>query len=128
VQRSFINILSENVAKTADFYQNLLGMKCHFAADWFIILTHDDIAGLELGILQKDHETVPEGIRSSPAGMIVTFVVEDCDKVHEIAVKLGANIIQPPTDMFYGQRRMLVSDPEGTVLDISAPTAAVSGM
>ena len=123
MQRQFINILSTDVAATADFYQTLLGMSRHFDSDWFVILTHPGIEGLEYGILQRDHGIVPEDVRAAPAGVIVTFVVADCDAVHDTAKTLGAEVIEPPTDMPYGQRRMLLRDPDGTVLDISAPTA-----
>lgn len=125
MQRSFTNILCENIEASASFYEALLGMKRHFSSDWFIILTHDNIDGLEFGLLDKSHETVPKNVSASPAGVIVTFVVDDCDNAHKKAIELQADIIKPPTDMFYGQRRMLLKDPEGTVLDISAPTAPV---
>lgn len=128
MNRSFTNILCNNTEATARFYEALLGMKRHFDSDWFIILTHENIAGLEFGLLDKTHETVPEDIRSAPAGVIVTFVVEDCDQTYAKATELQADIIEPPTDMFYGQRRMLIRDPEGTVLDISAPTAPMQSM
>jgi uncharacterized glyoxalase superfamily protein PhnB len=42
------------------------------------------------------------------------------------ALAAKASIIEPPTDMPYGQRRMPVRDPDGTVLDISAPTASIA--
>ena len=123
MERQFTNILCADVNATADFYQTVLGMRRHFDSDWFVILTHNDIDGLEYGLLQKDHDIVPAEIRAAPAGIIVTFVVADCDAVHQKAIAANAKIIEPPTDMPYGQRRMLLRDPEGTVLDVSAPTA-----
>lgn len=125
MQRCFTNILSSDVEVTASFYENLLGMKRHFNSDWFVILTHSDVSGLELGLLQRDHAIVPPLIQAKPAGVMVTFVVDDCDKVHEKAIGLEAEIIEEPIDMPYGQRRMLLRDPDGTVLDVSAPTAPV---
>ncbi len=123
MQRSFINILSSNVERSARFYEELLGMHRHFAADWFVIMSHHDIPGLEYGILQRDHEIVPAPLQAAPSGVIVTFVVADCDEVARKAEEIGAKVISPPTDMPYGQRRMLVEDPDGTAIDISAPTA-----
>jgi predicted enzyme related to lactoylglutathione lyase len=123
MQRAFVNLLSGSVNTAADFYQNLLGMTRHYDSDWFIILTHPDIPGLEYGILQRNHPIVPAAVQTAPAGLIMTFVVKDCDIIHQRAQRLGADIIEAPTDMPYGQRRMLVRDSDGTVLDISAPTA-----
>ena len=126
MQRSFTNVLSGDVQKTSAFYENLLGMTRHFDSDWFVILTHEGIEGLEFGILQRDHAIVPPDIRAAPAGLIVTFVVTDCDEVYRRALAAKASVIEPPTDMPYGQRRMLLRDPDGTVLDVSAPTAPMA--
>ena len=125
MQRAFVSVLSGSVEAAASFYQDLLGLTRHFDSDWFIILTHPDIAGMEFGILQRDHDIVPVSAQTAPSGVMMTFVVEDCDKVHARARVLGATIIQEPTDMPYGQRRMLVCDLDGTMVDISAPTAPV---
>lgn len=125
MNRCFSNILSKNVSATAIFYEELLGMKRHFDSDWFVILTHDDVEGLELGVLQRDHEIVPEAVRAAPAGVMITFVVDDCDVIYERALKQGVVVVETPADMPYGQRRMLLKDPDGTVVDISAPTAPI---
>lgn len=125
MNRCFSNILSKNVSATATFYEELLGMKRHFDSDWFVILTHANIEGLELGVLQRDHEIVPEAARAAPAGVMLTFVVDDCDAIHERALKQGALVVETPVDMPYGQRRMLLKDPDGTIVDVSAPTAPI---
>lgn len=121
MNRCFTNILSTDVDRAAQFYQELLGMQRHFDSDWFVILTHPERKDLELGILERDCDAVPEIIRANPAGIIVTFVVENLDTVHKQASALGAEILEEPTDMFYGQRRMLLSDPDGTTIDVSSP-------
>ncbi|WP_025898639.1 VOC family protein [Sneathiella glossodoripedis] len=122
MQRSFTNILCDSPHVTASFYEQLLGMKRHADFGWFIILTHEDIPSLEFGFLDRFHETVPNEVSAKPTGVIVTFVVEDVVKCYETAQEMQADIIQPPTDMFYGQRRMLIRDPEGTVIDVSSLT------
>ena len=120
MKRCFTNILSDDVEKTAQFYESLLGMKRDFNSDWFVTLVHDEAKGFELGILKKTHDTVPANIRKKPAGIILTFVVSDCETVFERATQQGMHIIEPPTDMPYGQRRVLLRDPDGTVVDISS--------
>jgi len=120
MQRCFTNILSENVDNTAKFYELILNMKRHFDSDWFVILTHDELNNFEFGILQRQNDIVPEAIRKAPAGVIVTFVVSDCDVVYERASKLDNVIIEPPTNMPYGQRRILLRDPDGTIIDVSS--------
>ncbi len=121
MDRCFTSILSDNVGRSAEFYTEVLEMQRHFDSDWFVILTHPDIDGLEFGVLQRNHDVVPQAIRDTPSGIIVTFVVSDCDEVHARARAYDADVLEPPTDMFYGQRRMLLRDPDGTIVDVSSP-------
>lgn len=122
MQRTFTSILCENQARTASFYEQLLGMERHADFGWFIILTHQNMPGLEFGLVDRAHETVPSELASAPAGVIITFVVDDVAQSFGLARTMGAEIVQEPTDLFYGQRRMLLRDPEGTIIDISSPT------
>ena len=122
MNRMFTNLLCGDVAACAAFYQDLLGMTRHFDSDWFVILTHPEMSGCEFGLLQRDSEIVPASLRAAPQGVMLTFVVEDVHGVFAKAQALGARVIEPPTEMFYGQTRFLVFDPEGAVVDVSAPT------
>ncbi|MEL7216296.1 MAG: VOC family protein [Pseudomonadota bacterium] len=124
VNRCFANIVTSNVPAVASFYETLLGMERHADFGWFVILTHAGMPGLELGVLDRESELTPEAARGAPGGVMLTFVVEDVDAVAAQASALGADILEPPTDMPYGQRRMLLRDPAGTVLDVSSPKAA----
>ncbi len=121
MKRAFTNILSGDVEGTAEFYQNLLGMKRTGDFGWFIILSHDDMPAFEMGVLEKGHDTIPRGLSSSPAGCILTFVVNDLEAVHVRAISMQAEILQEPTDLPYGQRRLMLRDPAGSVVDVSSP-------
>lgn len=120
MQRCFTNILSNDVEKTAVFYEQILAMDRQFDSDWFVVLTHKSNKSLELGILSRDHKFVPECVRNPPTGIMITFVVDDCDSIHERAIDQGVQIIEAPNDMPYGQRRMLILDPDGTMVDVSS--------
>jgi len=121
VNRAFLNILTADVATTAQFYQDLLGM--HRVGDfgWFVILSHEELPQLEMGVLDRDHATIPKGMATAPAGFIATFVVDDVEQVYARAIAMEVEIIEKPTDLVYGQRRLLLRDPAGAVVDVSAP-------
>lgn len=121
MNRAFTNILTKDVAITAQFYQDLLGMKRVGDFGWFVVLSHDDMPQFELGILDQYHETIPETVSAEPTGIIVTFVVDDVEEVHSQAVAMEAEIIEKPNDLPYGQRRLLLRDPTGAVVDVSSP-------
>lgn len=124
MNRAFVNILSRDVGQTVSFYESLLGMTRAHDFGWFVILTHPDLASLEFGVLDRAHETAPaDPAASTRGGVMVTFVVDDVEQCYARAKDLGSVIIAPPTDMPYGQRRMLLRDPDGTIVDVSAPVA-----
>jgi predicted enzyme related to lactoylglutathione lyase len=121
MNRAITNILCSNVAETAQFYQDLLGMKRAGDFGWYIILSHDEMPRFEMGVLKQDHETIPSEVSSHPAGTILTFVVKDVEEIHRRATRMKAEIIQEPTDLPYGQRRLMLRDPAGTAVDVSSP-------
>lgn len=120
MQRCFTNILTTDVAATAAFYETLLGLTPKFSSDWFVNLADPQNPALELGILEQTNDIVPAGARNAPAGVMLTFVVDDCNAVHARALAENANIIEAPQDMPYGQRRMILRDPAGTFVDVSS--------
>lgn len=122
ISRSFVNICSDRLAETRDFYVDLLGFEVGFDSDWFVQLSAPD-SEATIGIMRRDHELVPEQVRGAASGLYVTVVVDDVEPVFARAEKLGAQVVEPPTDLFYGQRRMLVTDPNGVLVDVSSPTA-----
>jgi predicted enzyme related to lactoylglutathione lyase len=52
---------------------------------------------------------------------MITFVVDNCGVSLRAALKHGARVIEEPQNMPYGQRRALVYDLAGTIVDISSP-------
>ncbi|WDR03037.1 VOC family protein [Devosia algicola] len=121
MNRAFTNILCSDVQGTAQFYQDLLGMKRAGDFGWFIVLSHDEMPNFEMGVLSKDHETIPAGLSSGPGGSILTFVVNDLEDVHAKAISMQAEIIQEPMELPYGQRRLMLRDPAGFAVDVSSP-------
>ncbi|MDX8350462.1 VOC family protein [Cognatiyoonia sp. IB215446] len=121
MNRSFSNILTSDVSNTAQFYEDLLGMKRTGDFGWFVILSHDDMPEFELGILDRDHDTIPADVAADTSGIVLTFVVASIEDVQDQANAMKAEIIDGPTDLPYGQRRLMVRDPAGTAVDVSAP-------
>ncbi len=121
MNRLFCNILADNVAPVAEFYERTFGMRRHFDSDWFVLLVHDDLPGHEYGILKRDADIVPEHARTGSGGCLITFVVADCRETLARAEQNGALVVEAPKLMPYGQWRALVRDPAWTLIDISSP-------
>lgn len=120
IQRAFASIFSDDLPATRDFYVSLLGWKVQFDSEWFTHLQAPEASAVELGILKRDHDIVPEAFRDAPRGTMITVVVDDVDAVFAEANRRGLAIVEPPRDLFYGQRRMLLTDPAGTLVDVSS--------
>jgi len=120
IQRSFYSLFSEDPASTAEWYRSHFGFEVTFDSDWFVHLRAPANELLELGIIDRSHEIVPEAHRLAPAGGMLTLVVDDVDEVHRRLVADGHHVIEEPRDLFYGQRRMLLADPTGALVDVSS--------
>lgn len=114
------NICSDDLVRSRDFYTKLFDFDVNFDSDWFVHLVSKD-KKLELGIIHRTNDMVPKGFQNSPQGFYITFVVEDVEEQFKIASSESFEIVSEPSDTFYGQRRLLLKDPDGTLVDISAP-------
>ncbi|MEM8560923.1 MAG: VOC family protein [Pseudomonadota bacterium] len=119
--RILTNICSDDLPASKAFYIELLGFEVKFDSDWYVQLRSGSDSDSEYGIIQRNHELIPEDYRSAPTGMYVTFVVEDVDAVFAKANEMQLEIVRTPKNEFYGQRRFLLKDPNGCLLDICSP-------
>ncbi|MEM6865442.1 MAG: VOC family protein [Bacteroidota bacterium] len=120
IDRLLINICSDNLAASRDFYTKLFDFQVEYDSDWFVHLLSQD-KKLELGIIKRTNEIVPREFQQSPKGFYITFVVDSTDDVFSIAKSENFEIFKEPSDTFYGQRRLLLKDPDGSLVDVSSP-------
>lgn len=112
--------LSDNLVSAKEWYVDRLGYQVDFDSDWFVQLRSPTAGGVELGILLKGHSLVPAPYRQATAGVMLTVVVDDVESVYAKVRAAGDPIVEPPTNQFYGQRRLLVIDPDGMLVDVSS--------
>ncbi len=121
LSRNFYCVLSDDLRATRDWYVNLLGYVADFDSDWFVHLQAPGQEQVELGIMARSSELIPQAHRARPVGGMLTVVVDDVDDLYRRAIGGGYQVLEPPRDLFYGQRRMLAKDPNGMLVDISSP-------
>jgi catechol 2,3-dioxygenase-like lactoylglutathione lyase family enzyme len=119
--RLLINLCSDRLVESRDFYISLLGCEVSFDSDWYVQLRSPLDPSLEFGIIRRSHELVPAQYQQTPTGLYSTFVVRDVDAVYQKAIAMGLKILQEPKNEFYGQRRFLTVDPNECLVDISTP-------
>ena len=121
IKRLLTNLCSNDLERSKQFYTSLFDFTVDFDSDWFVHLLSVG-REFEIGIILADHEIVPQQVSGQIKGSYITFVVESVDVLFLKAQELDCKIIQAPELTPYGQRRMLIEAPEGTVCDVSSPT------
>lgn len=121
INRLLTNICSQDLQQSKNFYCSLFAFVVGYDSDWFVHLVSED-RELELGIILQGHEIVPEAAKGKVTGMYLTFVVDDIDAFHLNVKKNKYEVLQEPEITPYGQKRMVLVAPEGTVCDVSSPT------
>ena len=70
-----------------------------------------------IAFVQQGHETVPAAMTMPPAGVLLSFVVDDVDQIAGRATELAHQIVWPLTTEL-GQRHLMIADPDGAVVDV----------
>lgn len=110
-----------DVQASARFYIENLKFRAVFDSDWYVHLQSEEDEGVNLAILQFDHETVPEPMRLETKGLILNFEVEDPDAWFWRAVKAELPILKELCDEEFGQRHFITQDRDGILIDIIKP-------
>jgi len=119
-----VRIITGDVAGLVRFYERVTATGAEWATpDFAEIVT----PGATLAIAST--RTVPlfgEGSAEAAANrsVIVEFLTEDVDSAHaRLADHLG-DVVQPPTTMPWGNRSLLVRDPDGNLVNLFTPVTA----
>lgn len=120
VNRLLINLFTEQLSATAEFYTRYFDFEIDFDSDWFIHLISKEKT-LEIGLIHPNSEIVPNEVPLKTGGYYLTLVIDDVDLLFEQVKANDIKILQEPQDTFYGQRRLLIQDPNGVVIDVSSP-------
>lgn len=117
-------ILSDDLEGSRLFYTELFDFRITFENERIIQLCVPGSPSLELGLLDREHDIVPESYRTRPKGFLVSLVVDDVDSLYARALAKGLPIVKELCDEEYGQRHFMTQDPNGVLLDINAPIPA----
>ena len=114
-------LMVDDVAGAAQFYREVLGFEVTFEVDWYVSLR---FAGGELAILDRGHQTIPEGFREPARGLLLNVEVPDATTEHARMVSvLGLTERLPLRDEAFGQRHFIVEAPGGVLIDVIEPIA-----
>lgn len=114
-------LMTGDVAGTKAFYIKHFSFKPLFESDWYVHLQSAEDRRVNLGIVQGDHETIPEEGRGRTSGLLINFEVRDPDAVYERIIAAGLPILRTLRDEPFGQRHFITKDPNGVLIDVIKP-------
>jgi len=118
VDSIFPVVCTDRIEESAAFYADLLGLEVVFESGWYTLLRAPGRPQVQLGLVLREHPSVPEGFRERPRGILVTVEVPDVDAVHERARTAGHALAQELRDEEFGQRHFMLADPDGALVDV----------
>ncbi|TIL35053.1 VOC family protein [Mesorhizobium sp.] len=114
-------LMTGDVAGTKAFYVTHFGFKPLFESDWYVHLQSTEDRRVNLGIVQGDHETIPEEGRGRASGLLINFEVKNPDAIYERIIAAGLPILRTLRDEAFGQRHFITKDPNGVLIDVIKP-------
>jgi len=111
-------LMVEDVTVTAAFYIEHFRFKPLFESDWYVHLQSSEDNSVNLGLVQGDHETIPQEGRGRTSGLLINFEVADPDAVYKRAMAAGLPVLRSLRDEDFGQRHFITQDPNGVLIDV----------
>jgi predicted enzyme related to lactoylglutathione lyase len=121
-----IRIITADIRRLVDFYEMVTGLDATWATDEFAELRWP---AFTLAIGSAATLALFGGDVAQPAAnrsVIVEFLVDDVDTAYKRIQAAAPAIIvaQPPTTMPWGNRSLLLRDPDGNLVNLFTPPAA----
>lgn len=118
---SSIRLIVRDIKQLVAFYEALTATPARWLNDDFAELP---TAGCTLALgSERTVKLFAEGAARAADNhtVIVEFLVDDVDAVFARLTGRVTDVVQPPTTMPWGNRSLLVRDPEGNLVNLFAP-------
>ncbi|WP_229669786.1 VOC family protein [Microlunatus endophyticus] len=118
-----VRIITDDVPALVRFYEELTGLDARWAAPEFAEIVTDGCT-LAIGSTRTMQLFGPDIARAAAnRTAILEFIVEDVDREFERVGNLG-EVVQQPTTMPWGNRSLLLRDPDGNLVNLFTPQTA----
>jgi catechol 2,3-dioxygenase-like lactoylglutathione lyase family enzyme len=107
-----------DVKASAAFYIDHLGFTPVFESDWYMHLRGNGEGLFEMALIDYTHDSIPTEGQKPTTGFILSFYVDDAAAEARRLESEGVTIAQPLRDEVFGQRHVIVADPNGILIDV----------
>ncbi len=118
-------LVTNNVLKLTDFYEELTGATADVISAGYVEFQRSPCAGLAI-TSAATAAIYGEDVLASAANrsLVLDFEVSDVDAQYARLKHSIGEWVQPPTDLPWGNRAMLFRDPDGNLVNIFATKRA----
>jgi predicted enzyme related to lactoylglutathione lyase len=114
-------IITGDIARLVEFYERATGVQAAWATEDFAELRTAS-ATLAIGSTRTVALFAPGAARPGDnSSVIIEFLVDDVDGVHRDLAGFAADVVTEPTTMPWGNRSLLVRDPDGNLVNFFTP-------
>ncbi|REH45910.1 putative enzyme related to lactoylglutathione lyase [Kutzneria buriramensis] len=114
-------MITDDVARLVDFYEHVTGLTAAWATPDFAEIATPAFT-LAIGGTRTVALFGPGAARPADNhSLIVEFLVDDVDAEYKRLVDRSVDVVAEPTDMPWGNRSLLVRDPDGTLVNLFTP-------
>jgi uncharacterized glyoxalase superfamily protein PhnB len=121
-----IRIITGDVARLVDFYERATGARADWSTEDFAELRTAS-ATLAIGSTRTVALFAPGSARPADNNtVIIEFLVADVDGVHRNLADLVTDFVTEPTTMPWGNRSLLLRDPDGNLINFFTPVTSAA--
>ncbi|XVQ86678.1 VOC family protein [Microbispora siamensis] len=118
-----IRIITGDVARLVGFYERATGVRAGWSSEDFAELRTAS-ATLAIGSTRTVPLFAPGAARPDDnRSVIIEFLVDDVDGVYQNLVGFVEEFVKEPTTMPWGNRSLLLRDPDGNLVNFFTPVS-----
>jgi uncharacterized glyoxalase superfamily protein PhnB len=116
-----VRIITGDARRLVEFYEQATGVSANWLTEDFAEINTNS-ATLAIGSTRTVPLFAPGAARPADNhSVIIEFLVEDVDRVHQNLAGLVEDFITGPTTMPWGNRSLLFRDPDGNLVNFFTP-------
>lgn len=121
-----VRIITADVARLVAFYEKATGTRATWATEDFAEL-RTPTATLAIASTRTVPLFAPGSARPADNhSVIIEFLVDDVDRLHDALRGWVPDFVNGPTTMPWGNRSLLLRDPDGNLVNFFTPAARLS--
>lgn len=111
-------VMTDNLKESINFYEDYFGFIAETEMECFAVLRHKGNEEMRVGLITRDHHSLPKHTQKTVQGLILNFPVDSVNDSYRELYLEGLDIEGEPSLAPCGRRHFFVQDPNGVLIDV----------